>query len=527
MGTEKLGLFRLSEANGFFGLFTNNLANVLVLTGLLTFTVQMPADLVFGRILPATGLAVFLASAAYTFLAYRLAKSEGRSSVTALPAGISVPHMFLIVFMVILPVKLATGNAELAWLAGIAWCFIEGIVALCGVAVGPWIRRHIPRAALLGSLAGVSMTAIMANNAIQSWEVPPVAFVSLAVVLLGFVAKAKMPFNLPVGLVAIVLGSLIGWSMGLMSPAEVAASVVDVGARLPVPEPFGFLHGVEAAAPFLVSAIPLGIYNFMETIDNVESAAVAGDSFNTRQVLVCDGLATVIGSLFGGVIPIAVYIGHPGWKQVGAGIGYSGLNGLCVLGLGLFGLASVLISVIPLVALLPVLIYIGIAIGTQAFDTVPKAHYPAVILAILPWLADWGQTLVGNAVTATGAPQPSLEAFNAAGIHWLGFEIVGGGAILVGIIWATLLIYLMERNVKGVCILCGVAAILAFFGIIHASGVGIGAALGAAVGYGGVALVSVLVLGRGETPPGDGLSGKHVPESAGNGLAEGSQSGTV
>lgn len=494
MERVKIPLFQRSDIDGFFGLFTNNLTNVLVLTGLLIGSVQMPSDIVFGRILPATGLAVFLASVAYTYLGWRLAAKEGRTDVTALPAGISVPHMFLIVYMIILPVKMATGDALIAWYAGIAWCFIEGIVALCGIAIGPWIRKHVPRAALLGSLAGVSITAIMGNSALQSWEVPYIAFVTFGVILLGFVAKSRMPFNLPAGLVAIILGTIIGWATGYMSMGDVVSSMEQVGAHVPIPMPLAVVEGMSAAAPYLAAAVPLGIYNFMESIDNVESASAAGDSYNTRQVLLFDGMSTVIGSLFGGIIPIAVYIGHPGWKSVGARIGYSWLTGVCVLTLALFGIASVLISVIPLVAILPILIYIGMAIGSQAFEHVPKAHFPAVILAILPWLGDWGQTQVENAIAACSVATPSLAAFESVGIHWLGFDVLGGGAILIGIIWASILVFMMEKNEKGVCVASGIGALLAFFGIIHAPAVGFCVAPGAAIGYVGLAVLSVVVL---------------------------------
>ena len=46
--------------NAFFGFGTNILVNVLVLTGLLRFVLKMPDALVFGRILPALGLMLFL-----------------------------------------------------------------------------------------------------------------------------------------------------------------------------------------------------------------------------------------------------------------------------------------------------------------------------------------------------------------------------------------------------------------------------------------------------------------------------------
>ena len=97
--------------NGFFGLFTNVVLNVIVLTGLCLGVVKLPADIVFGRILPALGIALPIGNLYYAYLAYRLARTENRSDVTAMPYGPSVPHMFIVVFVIMLPVYLKTNDA--------------------------------------------------------------------------------------------------------------------------------------------------------------------------------------------------------------------------------------------------------------------------------------------------------------------------------------------------------------------------------------------------------------------------------
>src|SRR5690606_11966843 len=92
--------------NALFGFGTNILVNLLTLSGLLLFVLQMPRELVFGRILPAAGLMMCLSTGYYAWLAYKLAKTTGRSDVCALPSGISVPHMFIVTLVIMLPVKL-------------------------------------------------------------------------------------------------------------------------------------------------------------------------------------------------------------------------------------------------------------------------------------------------------------------------------------------------------------------------------------------------------------------------------------
>lgn len=195
------------------------------------------------------------------------------------------------------------------------------------------------------------------------------------------------------------------------------------------------------------------------------------------------------------MVPTAVYIGHPGWKSVGARLGYSWMNGLAVLLISVFGMTSVMINIVPMAALQPILIYIGILIGSQAFEHVPKAHFPAVILALLPWLADWGITQIDNALAAAGtsAAAVGLEALGDAGIYYRGFEIVGNGNILVSMLWASLLVFMLERNLKGVLAACGVGAVFTFFGVIHANSVGVAQELPAVAGYLLVAVISVLI----------------------------------
>src|SRR5580692_9177762 len=97
-------LWSPGDWNAFFGFGTNILVNMLTLTALLRFVLKMPDSLVFGRILPATGLMLCLSTLYYAFLAYRLARKTGRTDVAALPSGISVPHMFVVTFVIMLPV---------------------------------------------------------------------------------------------------------------------------------------------------------------------------------------------------------------------------------------------------------------------------------------------------------------------------------------------------------------------------------------------------------------------------------------
>jgi AGZA family xanthine/uracil permease-like MFS transporter len=130
-------------------------------------------------------------------------------------------------------------------------------------------------------------------------------------------------------------------------------------------------QGLALVAPLLVTAIPLGIYNFTEAMNNVESASAAGDNYSLRKILLADGGGAVVGSMLGSPFPPAVYIGHPGWKAVGGRIGYSLATGIAMALVCFLGLTALLLALIPLVAILPILLYIGLVIGAQAFQASP------------------------------------------------------------------------------------------------------------------------------------------------------------
>src|SRR6478752_5360685 len=172
MANEKPKVWTPGDWNAFFGFGTNILLNLLVLTGLLRFVLKMPGDLVFGRILPATGLMLFLSTVYYAFLAYRLAKQTGRNDVCALPSGISVPHMFVVVFVIMLPIATKTGDPIKGWEAGLTWVFVQSFVLMAGGFIAPVIRKITPRAALLGTLAGVSVAFISMRPALEMFMTP-------------------------------------------------------------------------------------------------------------------------------------------------------------------------------------------------------------------------------------------------------------------------------------------------------------------------------------------------------------------
>ncbi len=249
--------------------------------------------------------------------------------------------------------------------------------------------------------------------------------------------------------------------------------------------------GFKYLGVILVTAIPFGIYDLVEAMDNVESAAAAGDSFPTTRVLTADGVISLIGCLLGNPFINAVYIGHPGWKAMGGRIGYSAATGIIVLVLTWFGIIALMSAVIPVVAILPILLYIGMLIGSQAFQETPHRHAPAIVLALVPQIAAWGKTQIDNALGAAGTSADAIgfDKLAQVGVLYGGLQTLGGGATLAGIILGAITVFIIDREFDKAAAFACAGAVLTFFGFIHGEGIGIGRSPTVAVAYLGVAAI--------------------------------------
>jgi AGZA family xanthine/uracil permease-like MFS transporter len=206
-------------------------------------------------------------------------------------------------------------------------------------------------------------------------------------------------------------------------------------------------------------------------MSNVESAAAAGDKYNLRAVLLADGTGAIIGAALGSPVPPAVYVGHAGWKEAGGRIGYSLGAGAVIALLCFLGMFPLLSSLLPIPAIVPVLLFIGLVIGAQAFGAVPKAYYPAVVLAIIPNLASWGAGLIEDTLSAAGTSvarvgEPALA--NAGAIHD-GLATLGDGATLVGILLGAMAVFLIDRKFLWAAGYMLIAAALSTVGLIHSA----------------------------------------------------------
>src|ERR1700726_3190576 len=368
---------------------------------------------------------------------------------------------------------------------------------MIGGFIAPYIRKITPRAALLGTLAGVSVTFISMRPALEMYMAPQIGLICFAIILVSWFGGVKYFKGIPAGLVAIAVGMIIAWGsnlfglgLGGLSLKGLGDAFASFGFSVPIPAVGQVFSGFEFLGIILVTAIPFGIYDLVEAMDNVESAEAAGDEYPTTRVLTADGIVSLIGCLMGNPFINAVYIGHPGWKAMGGRIGYSAAVGVMVIVLSWFGIIAVMSALIPLVAISPILLYIGMLIGAQAFQTTPKGHAPAIVLGLTPHVAAWAKTLMDGALAVAGTSAGALgfDKLANVGVLYPGLRTLGGGAILTGLVLAAVGAFVIDKKFVNAAAFALAGAVLTFFGFMHGEAVGIAVTPTVAVAYAIVAI---------------------------------------
>lgn len=488
-------LFQPGDVDGFFGLAIDNLIQFLLILALCTQVLGFPIDLLLHTILPGAALSIVIGNFFYAWQAQRLSARTGRRDVTALPYGINTVSLFAFVMLVMLPVKLAAQRegmseaeaARVAWQVGIAACAVSAFIELAGALVAEQVRRWTPRAALLSTLAGIAISFIAIDFAMKTFGAPLVALLPLGVILLTYFSGTHLPLGIPGGAWALALGTASAWLLhGLGDPSPVSAdrigpAAATVGLYLPVPMlsdlVAGFTHPL--FAQFLIPVmLPMGLFNVLGSLQNIESAEAAGDSYPTLPSLTVNGIGSAAAALFGSCFPTTIYIGHPGWKALGARSGYSVLNGIFFALLSLFGLTYLINTFVPMEAGMAIVLWIGVIITAQAFQATPSEHAPAVAVGLFPAIAAWGaliltQTLgaAGNALGEPGLAARVLEdprAFTMAGLDLNGLVALSQGFMLTCMIWSAISAQLIDRAFRAAAAWAAIGGGIAFFGFIHA-----------------------------------------------------------
>lgn len=493
------------ELDGFFGLFVDNLVQLLLIVALCQYAGIAPDSvLLIEYILPGAAISILAGNLFYSWQARRLAKKENRNDVTALPYGINTPSLIVFVFFVMVPAFHQQKNelgeeaaARFAWQMGLIACLGSGLIEFFGSLVAEYIRAKTPRAALLSTLAGIAIGFISMTFALKMFARPLVALVPLAFLLLTYFSKYRFPKGLPGGFLSVLVGTIIAWTLPFvldpmwagpaMSLAAVRDSTSTFGLHLPRYAGAGLFELIaqpELWQGYLTVIVPMGLFNLIGSLQNIESAEAAGDRYHTGLSLAANGSGTIVAAMLGSCFPTTIYIGHPGWKELGAKSNYSVWNGIAIVLVCLTGSVTMISKLIPIEAGVAIVLWIGLIITAQAFQTTPKNHAPAVALGLFPAIAAWGAVILWSSFDVSRGI--TLEAFlrngdatstfidpnvqikqEVGGFLAHGLIVLERGYIFTCMFLAAMGANLIDRKYLSAAFWAGVASLMTYLGLMH------------------------------------------------------------
>jgi AGZA family xanthine/uracil permease-like MFS transporter len=473
--------FTRGDLDGFFGLFIDNLLQLMLVGGLCKAFCGFPTEFITGQILPGAALSILLGNLFYAWQARRLAQRTKRNDVTALPFGINTPSLIAFIFLVIAPVYQETHDYRLAWQVGLFACLLNGLMETAGAFVGDWLRKNTPRAAMLCALAGVAITFIAMGFIFQIFANPLVGLLPMMLILVSYASRVKWPYGLPGGFLAVVLGSLVAWALQSIHVIHLNVSSDPIlwGLYPPHPAPKDLLALLFSPMgwKYLAVIFPMGLFNVVGSLQNLESAEAGGDRYPTKPSLLANGVATLLAGFFGSAFPTTIYIGHPGWKAMGARHGYSILNGVLITLMCLIGGVTLFLKIIPQECILGILLWIAIIITAQAFMEIPKEHGLAVAFGLIPAFAAFVlQMVVMPTLQVAGVSLSSVWDKFGGMLYIQGVASLSQGFLLTSMVFASMMVYMIERKFDRAAYWAFAAAVLSMTGLIHAfrlTGVGV------------------------------------------------------
>lgn len=482
--------FVKGDLDGFFALGPDSLINLLLMSGFCLGLMQFPPELFYGKILPGMVVGVVAGNLFYAWQARQLAAREGHDDVCAIPFGINLITVVVYSLLVMYPAQqaaLADGFSkaeadEIAWIAGVGACLGSGLIEFFGAFVVRHLKRVTPLAAMLAALAGIGVFFIAMDFMFRAWTYPLIGMTTLGIALLIYFGGVRFKFGIPGGLVLVAVGALLAWVlhwMGLPSPISPRpADFSQLGLHLPTPA----LGTVWASASYLLPLfsiiVPMGLVNIVGSMQCLASAEVAGDRFEVKSSLLVNGATTLAAACFGSPYPTTIYIGHPGWKMMGARAGYSTLNAIFVSLVCLTGTLSFVARVIPVEAGMAILIWIGITMGAQSFGAVPRRHIPAVIVGLFPAIAGYCALVAKNVLGGVGVgttENPYRAELVAQIVERRNFFAEGMFALDQGYFFSCLIlaaatVAIIEREFRQAAAWFVAGAVCSALGLIHSFG---------------------------------------------------------
>jgi AGZA family xanthine/uracil permease-like MFS transporter len=480
--------FVKGDVDGFIALWLDNLVVAIVMVKLsLGFPLFLDPHIFYSRLMPATAVGLLIGNLYYARQAHLLARRENRDDACALPFGLSIILLVTFVFLVLYPAKVRALSAGLseaeasmaAWRAGVGAAFVMGLIECAGAFIGGWIRRVTPRAALLSTLAGIALAFLALDFFFRAYAFPIVGLATLGLAFLFYFGGAKPRFGLPRGLVILAAGTGLAWACHFLAGSTIVPvgklDFATVGFYPPIPNPSLLITWWHSIGDSLPVVLPLGLVSTLWSLQTIESAAAAGDNYDTRKCLLFNGIASMCSALFGSPFLATIYFGHPGWKAIGSRAGYSVLNAAVMTAIACTGTLGIIVHFIPVEAGMALIIWIGLAMTAQAFEVVPARHIPAVVVGLVPALGAYTEFVIKRTLLAVGYGTPAhpipatLNALFAerADYYSAGVFAVGEGYIYTCMVLSAATVEIIERRFMRAAGWFAAGGVIALLGLAH------------------------------------------------------------
>lgn len=480
-GTSVWSRFKFSQGDvsGFFQLAFDNLATILTLVGLLSYRTGfglLTDDDIYGTVLPGLAISMVFGNLWYAWLGCRLSAKENRDDVTCQPYGINTPGSYAILFGVLLEVAFGIDAANCSvdtqdlpecvakskrvLQIGVAANLLQGMIAMGLGFVGPLVAKIAPLPSLYSALSGIGFAFLlvgqMSNTFMQPLSGLP-AFFLMLIFFFGGVRTGRVPEAFVIALV----GTSIAWMDGVVDGDGVDASTEHVkwqGATATWSDAFNNLGD---ASEYIGLILPVAIASAVSTLMCWRSAVDNGDTFPLRETMIVDGLGSMVAALFGCPFGTSVYVGHGAYKRVGARSGYSVMNAAFFLLLSLFGLLALVQAIIPIYAVAPLIAFVGLMIVSDSIEQLPLRHAPALMLGIVPAVADWA---ANNCSLADSNGDSCFVNTNPVGA---GLKALQNSYLMNSMMLTAIFTLVIDRKFLSASIWTVAAAFLSLFGIMH------------------------------------------------------------
>ena len=310
-------------------------------------------------------------------------------------------------------------------------------------------------------------------------------------------AGFDFPLRLPGAAAALLAGGILYYLLGaagILSSVGISFQLPGfdgIGLLLPIPQAGGFLGMFGDALRYLPLAAPFCLLVITQAININESVRLAGDNYNTREIILVDAFATLAAGCCGGVAQSTPYFGHSAYKKMGARAAYTLATGLIVGLGGMLGLIGFFVDLIPAAVVKPILILIGFDMVRLSFQMTPDRHAMAVIIAMVPSILNYAytqvKTLFAQVQSGTRSLRESLAGWQDAppeGLAtiqaqldqmvsnaWIREYIIlgalGQGFILTAMIWGAMVAFTIDARIGRAALTMAIAVVFSLFGLIH------------------------------------------------------------